>query len=133
MHCLALRVTEIYVPLPVTGVGAMAMSNADRQREWRKRQKERPRPAPVPAFNPATQIVLDRSAFDEMGGKLREALVRIELLEEDRARWRTDCARAEAELRLERQHHLNTIKDKIVLKQQMSERTAIASIPRKRR
>jgi hypothetical protein len=41
-------------------------------------------------------------------------------LETDRNRWQTDCARAEAELRIERQHHTNTIKDKIVLKQEIA-------------
>jgi hypothetical protein len=52
-----------------------------------------PSAAPViPDFNPATDVVVDRMAFEAMHESLRNALLKIELLEEDRARWRTDCA-----------------------------------------
>ncbi|MEA2728915.1 MAG: hypothetical protein QOF70_3390, partial [Acetobacteraceae bacterium] len=58
--------------------------------------------------------------FEKMRDDLHNALLRIKTLEEDRNRWQTDCARAEAELRLERQLHTNTIKDKIVLQKEIA-------------
>jgi hypothetical protein len=79
-----------------------------------------PSAAPVtPDFNPATDMMTDRAGFEDMRERLRHALSKIALLEEDRDRWQADCARAEAELRLERQHHTNAIKDKIVLEREI--------------
>ena len=48
-------------------------------------------------------------------------------LEADRNRWQTDCAHAEAELRIERQHHTDTIKDKVMLQKEI---TALKQKPR---
>ena len=100
----------------------MAISNADRQRNWRKRQKAKPQPPPVPAFDPATQIIVDRETFTETRERLGQALTRIELLTEDRDRWQADCAKAEAELRRVERELLNATKDKIVLRQKLAER-----------
>jgi hypothetical protein len=73
-----------------------------------------------PDFDPARDGVYERAMIEKMRDDLHNALLRIELLEEDRNRWQTDCARAEAELRIERQHHTNTIKDKIVLQKEIA-------------
>jgi hypothetical protein len=86
-----------------------------------------PVPSAIPDYDPATDGIYDRGMVAKWRDDLHNALVRIELLEEDRARWQADCARAEAELRLERQHHTNTIKDKILLQQEI---TALKQKPR---
>jgi hypothetical protein len=74
----------------------------------------------VPDFDPARDGVYERTMFEKMRDDLHNALLRIKTLEEDRNRWQTDCARAEAESRLERQLHTNTIKDKIVLQKEIA-------------
>jgi len=79
-----------------------------------------PAPASIPDYDPATGVIYDRAMFEKMRDNLHNALVHIENLQRDRNRWQADCARAEAELRVERQHHTNTIKDKIVLKQEIA-------------
>ncbi len=84
--------------------------------------------APVPDFDPATEMICNRATFADMRDRLHNALVHIENLERDRKRWQTDCAHAEAELRIERQHHTNTIKDKIVLQQEIA---ALKAKPRR--
>jgi hypothetical protein len=77
-------------------------------------------PASLADFDPATQMICDRATFVDTRDRLHNALAHIEYLEGDRNRWQTDCARAEAELRVERQHHTNTIKDKILLQQEIA-------------
>ena len=57
---------------------------------------------------------------EKMRDDLHNALIDIQILKEDRTRWQNDCARAEAELRLERQQHTNTIKDKIMLQKEIA-------------
>lgn len=76
--------------------------------------------ASIPDYDPAIDGIYDRAMFEKMRDDLHNALSQIEVLEADRNRWQTDCARAEAELRIERQHHTNTIKDKIVLQQEIA-------------
>ena len=76
--------------------------------------------ASIPDYDPAIDGIYERAMFEKMRDDLHNALSRIEVLEADRNRWQTDCARAEAELRIERQHHTNTIKDKIVLQQEIA-------------
>jgi hypothetical protein len=83
-------------------------------------QAANPAPATIPDCDPATDGIYDRAMLAKMRDDLHNALVQIKILEQDRARWQTDCARAEAELRVERQHHTNTIKDKIVLQQELA-------------
>jgi hypothetical protein len=73
-----------------------------------------------PDFDPARDGVYERVMIEKMRDDLHNALLRIRTLEEDRNRWQTDCAPAEAELRVERQHHTNTIKDKIVLQKEIA-------------
>jgi hypothetical protein len=48
-----------------------------------------------PAFDPARDGVYERAMIENMRDDLHNALLRIELLEDDRNRWKTDCARAE--------------------------------------
>lgn len=79
-----------------------------------------PAPATIPDYDPATDGIYDRAMFEKIRDDLHNALVRIESLETDRNRWQTDCARGEADLRVERQHHTNTIKGKIVLQQEIA-------------
>jgi hypothetical protein len=81
-----------------------------------------------PDFDPARDGVDERAMIEKMRDDLHNALLRIELLEDDRNRWQTDCARAEAELRVERQHHTNTTKDNIVLQKEI---TALKQKPRR--
>jgi hypothetical protein len=84
--------------------------------------------ASVPDFDPARDGIYERAIFEKMRDDLHNALLRVGILEEDRNRWQTDCARAEAELRIERQLHTNTIKDKIVLQKEIA---AIKQKPRR--
>ena len=76
--------------------------------------------ASVPDFDPARDGIYDRAMFAKMRDDLHNALIHIQVLDRDRTRWQNDCARAEAELRLERQHHTNTIKDKILLQKEIA-------------
>jgi hypothetical protein len=84
--------------------------------------------ASIPAYDPAIDGIYERAMFEKMRDDLHNALSHIEVLETDRNRWQTDSARAEAELRIERQHHTNTIKDKIVLQQEIA---ALKAKPRR--
>ncbi len=79
-----------------------------------------PPPSAIPDYDPATDGIFDRSMITKMRDDLHNALARIENLQQDRDRWRADCARAETELRVERQLHTNTIKDKILLQQEIA-------------
>ena len=74
----------------------------------------------IPDYDPATDGIYDRSMFAKMRDDLHNALWKIKILEEDRDRWRSDCAKAEAELKQEELRHRNTIKDKIVLQQEIA-------------
>jgi hypothetical protein len=76
--------------------------------------------ASFPDFDPARDGIYDRAIVEKMRDDLHHALIDIRILDEDRTRWQNDCARAEAELRIERQHHTNTIKEKIVLQKEIA-------------
>jgi hypothetical protein len=112
------------------------ISQADVQRAYRARlaaagkvvrivdatllEQANPALVTIPDYDPAIDGIYERAMFEKMRDDLHNALSRIEVLETDRNRWQTDCARAEAELRSERQHHTNTIKDKIMLQQEIA-------------
>lgn len=96
----------------------VALSNAERQRRFVQRLKERA--AAVPLVTEAPAPALDNLGRDPLQRALDEAAY----LRSDRDRWQADCAKAEAELRLERQLHLNTTKDKIVLQKELAALTA---------
>ena len=101
----------------------MALTAAQKQRAYRERLAKAGKvlklvdasSAPV-AFDPETQIIVDRKEYEA----LSKARSRLKLVEEDRNRWQADCAKAEAELKREEQRHLNTLKDKIVLQQEIA-------------
>ena len=76
--------------------------------------------ASVPDLDPARDGIYDRAMFEKMRDDLNNALIHIQVLDRDRIRWQNDCARAEAELRLERQLHTNTIKDKILFQKEIA-------------
>jgi hypothetical protein len=79
---------------------------------------------PVVSTHPgesAIDRINERAMLEKLRDDLNNALIRIQILGEDRTRWQNDCARAEAELRTERQHHTNTIKDKILLQKEITE------------
>jgi len=90
--------------------------------------------AAPPPFDAETHFICERATFSEIRDKYHHALSKIGLLEEDRARWQSDCAKAEAELKREEQRHLNTLKDKIMLQQEIAAlKRQLAEPARKRR
>lgn len=79
-------------------------------------------PASIPGFDPATQLVCDRQMFEDMRENLRNALLKLELREQDVARLTTRNAYLESELKLQEQHHTNSLKEVIMLRQQLAKR-----------
>ena len=96
-------------------VTAMALSNAERQRRFIARLKASATPAP--GYDPATQVVVDRDVVEGMEEQLRKTLVRVEILEQDRARLEARNAYVEGQWKREEQLHTNALKEIIVLKQ----------------
>ena len=78
--------------------------------------------ASIPDFDPATQLVCDREMFEDMREKLRKALLKQELREQEVTRPTTRNAYLEGELKLQEQHHSNTLKEVITLRQQLAKR-----------
>jgi hypothetical protein len=78
--------------------------------------------ASIPDFDPATQFVCDREMSEDMREKLRNALLKLELREQEVARLITSNAYLEGELKLQEQHHSNTLKEVITLRQQLAKR-----------
>src|ERR1700733_4756352 len=72
--------------------------------------------------NPAD--ALDRAAFGDMRDKLHNALLKLELREQDLARLEARNAYLEGELRLQGQHHTNTLKEIVTLKQALARQGA---------
>jgi len=81
-----------------------------------------PARASISDFDPATQLVCDREMFEDMRERLRNALLKLELREQDIARLETRNAYLEGELKLQEQHHTNTLKEVITLRQQLAKR-----------
>jgi hypothetical protein len=86
--------------------------------------------AAIPDFDPARDGLYERAMFETMRDNLHNALVEIELQNQDVARLEARNAYLEGELRLEHQHHTNVLKANIVLKKQLAE---MARKPAKRR
>jgi hypothetical protein len=59
-----------------------------------------------------------------MRERLHSALLKLELREQDVARLEQRNAYLEGELKLQGQHHTNTLKDVITLKRQLAEKPA---------
>ena len=94
-----------------------AKSRAEVQRAYRERAKA----AGKMVMTIDTWSTMTPAEIAKMREQLRHALLQIELLEEDRARWRSDCAKAEAELKRVEWAHSITRKEKIVLQMQLEE------------
>jgi hypothetical protein len=65
--------------------------------------------ASIPGFDPATQLVCDREMFKDMCEKLRSALLKLELREQEVARLTTRNTYLEGGLKLQEQHHTNIL------------------------
>jgi hypothetical protein len=87
--------------------------------------------ASVPDFDPATQPICDRVTFVDMRDQLHNALLKLELREQDVQRLEQRNAYLEGELKLQAQHHTNSLKDLITLRQQLAE-TPAKRRPRRR-
>jgi hypothetical protein len=88
--------------------------------------------ASIPEFDPTTQLICDRVVFEDMRDRLHNALLKLELREQDEQRLEQRNAYLEGELKLEAQHHTNRLKDLIVLRQQLAE-TQLKPRSRRRR
>ena len=82
----------------------------------------RPALISIPGFDPATQLICDRKMFENMPEKSRNALLKLELREQDVAQLRTRNAYLEGELKLQEQYHTYILKKVITLKQQLAKR-----------
>jgi hypothetical protein len=80
--------------------------------------------AAVDGFDPATQMICERSMVEEMRDRLYNALLELELREQDVERLAARNAYLEGELKLQMQHHTNALKDVVTLRQQLAEKPA---------
>ena len=76
----------------------------------------------ITGFDPATQIVCDRQAFEGTRNKLHNALLEVERRRDDVARLETRNAYLERELKLQECHNTNTLKEVVELKQQLAKK-----------
>jgi hypothetical protein len=74
--------------------------------------------ASVPNFDPATQMICDQATFADMRDRLHNALLKLKLREQDVQRLEQRTAYLEGELKLQEQHHTNSLKELIMLKQE---------------
>jgi hypothetical protein len=79
-------------------------------------------PAAGQDFDPATQMICDRATFADLRDKLHNALLKLELREEDVQRLEERNAYLESELKLQEQHHTNRLKELTTLRQQLAQR-----------
>jgi hypothetical protein len=93
---------------------------ADRSPRPRSSGPYRARLAAQAADTAATRP--DLKTFVEMRDKLHDALLKLELREQDVARLEQRNAYLERELKLQGQHHTNALKELIVLKQELAKR-----------
>lgn len=104
-----------------------AQTPAERQRAYRARlaaagKAPRVRQIGDIAFNPETQLVVERAFFEEQRRNLHNALLKIELRDEDRARLEKRNAYLESELKRMEQLHTISLKEIVVLKQSLATR-----------
>ena len=76
----------------------------------------------IPGFDPATQLVCDRQAFEGMREQLHNALLEVERRRDDVARLETRNAYLEGELKLQERHLANSLKEVVTLKQQLAKK-----------
>ena len=83
--------------------------------------------ASIPDFDPTTQLVCGREMFVGMRDQLHNALLKLEVRQQEVARLETRNAYLESELKLQEQHLTNALKDNVVLKQHLAEKKPIAA------
>ena len=92
-----------------------------------------PIPAAFPEFDPERDGIYERAWVQSLVRKLEDAEIRLQLKEKDRARWQKDCALAEAALKQEERRNTNTLKDKIVLQNEVAAlKQQLASLSKRR-
>ena len=72
----------------------------------------------IPDFDPAMDGIYERKMIAKMRDDLRNALLKLELRQEDVARLKQRNTYLECELKLQERHHTNAWKEVITLKQQ---------------
>src|SRR5271163_1070665 len=65
----------------------------------------------IPGFDPATQLICDRETFKDMRDNLHNALVKLEVRDQDVARLETRNAYLEGELKRQERHNTNALKE----------------------
>jgi hypothetical protein len=78
--------------------------------------------ASILGFDPETQLVCDRQAFEGMREQLHNALLEVERRRDDVARLETRNAYLEGELKLQERHLTNSLKEVVTLKQQLAKK-----------
>ncbi|WP_143147566.1 hypothetical protein [Rhizobium tibeticum] len=73
----------------------------------------------VPEFDPETHFVAERAFFEELRQNYHNAIVKIEILEEDRLRLDKRNAYLESELKRLERIHTNALKEIISLKRSL--------------
>jgi hypothetical protein len=74
----------------------------------------------IPDFDPAKDGVFERQMVASMRDRLRNALSKLELREEEVTQLRERNAYLESELKLQERHLTNALKDNVVLKQRLT-------------
>jgi hypothetical protein len=77
-----------------------------------------------PDFDPAKDGVFERQMVTRMRDQLRNALLQLELRDEEVARLRDRNADLESDLKLQERHLTNALKDNVMLKQQLARKRA---------
>jgi len=77
---------------------------------------------PTPDFDPSRDGIYERAMVEKMHEDLRNALLKLELREEDVARLEQRNAYLERELKLLERHHTNSLKELVTLRQQLAEK-----------
>jgi hypothetical protein len=71
----------------------------------------------VARFDPAKQMIIDQDVFADMRDKFHNAMLKLELCEQDVARLSRRNTYLEAELKLRMQLHTNAVKENFMFKQ----------------
>jgi hypothetical protein len=78
--------------------------------------------ASIPGFDPAKQLIWDRKTYKDMRDNLHNALVKLDVREQDVARLETRNAYLESESKLQERRITNTLKVVLTLRQQLAKR-----------
>lgn len=105
-----------------------ALTQADIQRAYRARLAAAGKAVrvvhvgDVPEFDPETHFVAERAFFEELRQNYHNAIVKIEILEEDRLRLDQRNADLESELKRLERIHTNALKEIISLKRSLEKK-----------